>query len=147
VSMHTARMQEAHFAACAAEWRRPRARILEGKAIVGVAHAAIDVSDGLAHDAWQLAEASKVGIVLDARAVVASAGEDLVVAASMLGREVLELALNGGEDYALLAASRTELPGFVLIGTVVEHDGGARVMLATSRGTAPLSPRGFDHFG
>jgi len=43
-------------------------------------------------------------------------------------------ALYGGEDYALLAASTAPLPGFLPIGTVVEHDGGARVRMKTARG-------------
>ena len=62
------------------------------------------------------------------------------------GREPAEYALYGGEDYALLAASPRELPGFVRIGTVEAHDAGARLLLKTAGGTAAIEPRGFDHF-
>ena len=143
-------MQDAHetasAAVCLRAWRRPAARIEQGRALTGVAHAAIDLSDGLAHDAWQLAEASAVRLVLDARAVLAAAGEALAAVATTLGRDALDLALHGGEDYALLAASPTPLPGFVRIGTVLEDAAGARLLLETPQGREPLEPRGFDHF-
>ena len=62
--MHDARIGEA-ASACVRAWRRPVARLAEGRVLAGVAHAAIDLSDGLAHDAWQLAEASGGRLVLD----------------------------------------------------------------------------------
>jgi thiamine-monophosphate kinase len=145
---HLARGEQAGLEACLRAWRRPIARIADGRALVGVAHAAIDVSDGLSHDAWQLAEASDVRLELDARAILASGGDALALAAAALGRDPLELALHGGEDYALLAASPSPLPGFMRIGTVEAADpsGSARLFLTTAHGTAPLAPRGFDHF-
>lgn len=132
--------------ACLRAWRTPIARIVEGRALAGVAHAAIDISDGLAHDAWQLADASDVRLVLDMSAVLEAGGEALVSGAAVAGCDPLELALTGGEDYALLAASREPLPGFLQIGTVEAHDGGGRVYIRTARGVVPLEPRGFDHF-
>jgi thiamine-monophosphate kinase len=140
-----AHMQNAHVAACLKALRKPVARIEEGRALSGVAHAAIDVSDGLAHDAWQLAEASNVSLVLEASAILWAAGDDLALAAPLLGRDALDLALHGGEDYALLATSPSPLPGFVRIGTVMDA-GESRLVLTTTDGTRPLAPRGFDHF-
>ena len=139
-------VHDARIATCLRAWRRPVARIEEGRGLAGLAHGAIDVSDGLAHDAAQLAEASRVCILLDASAIRAQAGGELAVAAALLGRDALDLALNGGEDYALLATSAAPLPGFVRIGSVTACDGGPRLLLATERGTEPLEPRGFDHF-
>jgi thiamine-monophosphate kinase len=53
-----------------AAWRRPLARIPEGLAAAGHAHAGIDLSDGLALDASRLARESSVAIVLDVVSLV-----------------------------------------------------------------------------
>ena len=89
----------AAVAAAVAAWRRPRARLAEGRRACGRARAAIDVSDGLARDVGHLARASGVRAVLDAARIV---GDDLREAAAALGRDPLALALYGGEDYALV---------------------------------------------
>ena len=133
--------------ACLHAWRRPVARIEDGCALAGVAHAAIDVSDGLAHDAWQLAEASGVRLVLDLAAVLRAGGDALAAGAAALGDDPAEHALHGGEDYALLVASPRALPGFARIGAVEVYDDGARVRMRTTHGTVvDVEPRGFDHF-
>jgi thiamine-monophosphate kinase len=144
--MHDARMPDADAAACVNAWRRPLARIAEGRALAGAAHAAIDVSDGLAHDAWQLAEASDVRLVLDHAAVLAAGGEALVAGAAASGGDPTAHALYGGEDYALLAASAVALPGFVPVGVVEAYGSGPRVLMRTARGLEPVERRGFDHF-
>jgi thiamine-monophosphate kinase len=141
-------------AICLGAWRRPVARIEQGRALAGVAHAAIDVSDGLAHDAWQLATAGDVRIVLDLAAILAAGGEALAAGARLVGAAPEEFALHGGEDYALLAASDRALAGFVRIGSVEATErepaaygaADARVLLRTERGLTALAPRGFDHF-
>jgi thiamine-monophosphate kinase len=107
-----------------------------------VAHAAVDVSDGLACDAGRLAEASGVALLLDEGAL---RGDDaLNAAAAGLGRDALDLALYGGDDYALVVASPVAIPGFRRIGEVVEGDG---VRLRGPGGERALETRGFDHFG
>ena len=130
-------------------WRRPRARIVEGlrAAALSGARAAIDVSDGLAQDVGHLARASGVRAVLDAAALV---GPELVAAAASLGRDPLELALQGGEDYALVVVLRPgdTLEGFARIGAVTPLEGSAHVALRRVDGViAALDERGFDHFG
>jgi len=136
-------MQDAHFAACCSAWRRPHARISDGLALVGVASAAIDVSDGLARDVAHVAEASGVRAVLDEAALRAHVA-DLDLAAAALGRDTLDFALYGGEDYALVATSRTPIAGFVSIGLVEEGSG---VWLRDAMGKVEaLAARGFDHF-
>ena len=151
-SVHDARIVEhTDAAACLLAWRRPIARIAEGRALAGVAHAAIDVSDGLAHDAWQLATASGVRVVLDVAAVIAAGGEALARGAKLLDGVPIDFALHGGEDYALLAASAEALPGFVRIGSVESADDGAYdgalvVLRSASGAIDPVDPRGFDHF-
>jgi thiamine-monophosphate kinase len=122
-------------------WRRPRALLASGRAMRSVAHAAIDVSDGLAGDAGHVAAASGVQIVIDASALRDDAS--LVRAASALNADALDLALYGGEDYAIVAASPVAIEGFRCIGAVVP---GAGVALRDASGVRALAPRGYDHF-
>jgi thiamine-monophosphate kinase len=124
-----------------ATWRRPYPLVAQGQALGAVAHAAVDVSDGLARDAGHLAEASGVCLVLDEAALVAD--EVLVATARALDTPALELALYGGEDYALVAASPEPIHGFRRIGAVRQ---GAGVTLAGVGSERPVEPRGFDHF-
>jgi thiamine-monophosphate kinase len=89
---------------CIVAWRRPRALCSEGQALVGRARAAIDVSDGLAGDAQHLAKASQVRLVFEAARLEASFSPEFALAAAELGVLPIELALSGGEDYALLCS-------------------------------------------
>jgi thiamine-monophosphate kinase len=130
------------FAEAIAAWRRPRALVAEGRAMAPLARAAIDVSDGLARDAGHLAEASRACLVLDEDAILAD--ETLVRTASALGDAPVDLALHGGEDYALVVASDAGgVPGFRRIGEVRSGSG---VVLRGPSGERPIEPRGFDHF-
>jgi thiamine-monophosphate kinase len=129
-----------------AAWRRPRARIEQGLVAAPVAHAAIDLSDGLQIDASRMAHDSHVRILLDKGAVVAAGTDVLIGAAQELGTDPLELALVGGEDYALLATfAPDEVPeGFAVIGKCTE---GCDVALDQGDGTVRVLPaEGFDHF-
>ena len=131
--------------ACIEVWRRPRALIDPGLAMSTVATAAVDVSDGLSQDASRIAEASSVTLVLDEALLRANISGPLERAAAALGRDALELALGGGEDYALLVTSASAIPGFTRIGTI--EPGAAGIVLARADGTrVPADPRGFDHF-
>jgi thiamine-monophosphate kinase len=123
-------------------WRRPHARIADGRAMGVVAHAAIDVSDGLARDTGHIADASGVQIALDG--VALRANDALLGAADVLGLNALELALYGGEDYALVVASSVAIVGFRRIGEVRQ---GAGLVLREQGSERPIEPRGFDHFG
>jgi thiamine-monophosphate kinase len=124
-----------------AAWRTPEALINAGRAMGRIVHAAIDVSDGLARDADHLAGASGVRVVLDERAL--REDDSLGRAAEALREDAVDLALYGGEDYALIAASAEPVHGFRRIGEIVEGRGiGAR----GEDGERSIEPRGFDHF-
>jgi thiamine-monophosphate kinase len=130
---------------CIAAWRKPRARLRGGTSLIGRAHAAIDISDGLSLDAARLAAASRVRLVIDQQALLGALPEALHAAAKVLGETALTLALVGGEDYALLATGpRHKRPkGAAVIGEVVKGKG---VTLRSQGRQRALPARGFDHF-
>ena len=78
-------------AADSTAYRRPLARLFEGRALAPLVGAMMDVSDGLLLDAWRLAEASQVSLAVDGAAVPIAAPE-----ARRLD------ALRWGDDYELL---------------------------------------------
>lgn len=124
-----------------AAWRTPRALTEAGRAMGLLATAAIDVSDGLACDVGHLAEASGLAAVLDEASLLAD--PELVAAAEALEVPAIDLALHGGEDYAIVATSAAPVPGFRRIGHVQP---GAGLTLHTQTGERVIEPRGFDHF-
>ncbi|MDR2257500.1 MAG: thiamine-phosphate kinase [Arthrobacter sp.] len=120
----------------------PRPPLAAGPALVGVASAAMDISDGLVRDGARLARASGVGLALDRSALEA----ELEALRAWAGRHAtrgLDHVLYGGEDHLVLATLPPGLPlpaGARRIGSVVE---GAGVGLG---GEALDERRGFDHF-
>ena len=128
---------------CIDAWRRPRA--LSSLAPGARAHAAIDVSDGLSLDLRRLAEASGVHAVIEERALRRALRPELRRAAERLGEDPLELALSGGEDYALIVA----LPRGVRLAAArrigrIERGSGA--LLEHSDGQSSRLGEGYEHF-
>lgn len=84
--------------------RRPWPRLAAGRllAATGAVRAMIDLSDGLRLDLWRVCEASSVGVRVDASRVPVDPCAAAVADAA--GRDALDLALAGGEDYELLFA-------------------------------------------
>jgi thiamine-monophosphate kinase len=130
---------------CVTAWRRPEALIGRGRALLGRAHSAIDISDGLVGDAQHIAESSHVAIELDVDALGQLLRPELRQVAQSLSRSAIDLALFGGEDYALLATGpRSRRPRWANpIGRVVAGRGVWGITRATGR---QRLRRGFDHF-
>ena len=82
-------------------YRVPQPRLALGAALHGIAHAAMDVSDGLVQDLGHLCRESGVAAEIEAGWVPLSDAARQVVAAEP-GR--LALCLTGGDDYELLFA-------------------------------------------
>jgi thiamine-monophosphate kinase len=81
----------------------PTPRLAAGRTLAATgATAMIDLSDGLVGDARHLAETSGALLLVEADSIPLAPGVDAVAAAA--GRDPLELATSGGEDYELLAA-------------------------------------------
>jgi thiamine-monophosphate kinase len=98
------RHESPEAAACVARYERPAARVRLGRRVASSRSvtAAMDLSDGLADAARQIAEASGCGVALQAGAAPVDPAARAVVTA--LGSDPLEAALAGGEDYELLFA-------------------------------------------
>jgi thiamine-monophosphate kinase len=129
----------------------PVPRVALGLALRGVAHSAIDVSDGLAGDLSHVLRASRVGATLNAEALPCS---DLLRRQPQALR--LSCLLHGGDDYELLFSAPAARAGAVReaaaqagvavtrIG-VVDEQPGLRVVDGGGR-RLDVDARGFDHF-
>lgn len=128
---------------------RPKPRNAAGVAMRGLAHAAIDLSDGLAGDLGHILTASGVGAELRSdrlplsRAFRANSSPD----------ERLDLQVAGGDDYELcivlppksvpLLRKRIKQP-LTEVGRIVKGHG---LVMVDARGNKqPFSPHGYRHF-
>ena len=135
-------------------YRLPSPRTTLGPALIGLANAAMDISDGLVADLGHICEVSGVGAEIEVDKVPLS---EAVQAAIAIGLGGIELALTGGDDYELLfTASSDHFDAIlalgdrldlrpVVIGKIIA-DEKARVVGADGR---PLTfgSRGYRHFG
>ena len=141
--------------ACVDRYLRPEPRIRAGM-LLGrnrAASSCMDISDGLADCVQQVAEGSSVGITIDASAIPISTCARQWQEET--GRDVIELALCGGDDYELFFTVRPAHQGrfrgvcqelgdlpITRIGVVTK----ARdVLLRDGNGTRAM-PTGYEHF-
>lgn len=132
---------------------RPTPRVALGRALRGIAHAAIDVSDGLLADLGHVCAASGLAAEIELDALPCSAA--LAAAFDCDTRRALQAA--GGDDYELCFTAPAEASAAIgalaralalplaRIGRTVE---GAGVRALTADGT-PWQPAraGYEHFG
>ena len=119
---------------------RPRCGMDQVDAILPIAKAMEDVSDGLASEVRNICQASGVGARLFSERIPLC--DEISKTAAVCGDESLDYALYGGEDYKLvytcLETDRHRAVGSV-VGRIVENPG---VMLDDQ----PVTRFGYDHF-
>ena len=134
----------------------PRPEVATGRVLAQhhLATSLIDLSDGVASDLYQICLRSHVGAVVEAERVpITPAVREIAV---KTGRDPLDLALKGGEDYLLLfTASPDKRPEMQrcftqanlsepwCVGRIVSGSG---VKLQIATGEEEISGTGFDHF-
>ncbi|GIP35153.1 thiamine-phosphate kinase [Paenibacillus sp. J2TS4] len=128
------------------------ARLLLESGFVGALN---DISDGVASEAAEIAEASDVGLLLEAKRLPVH--PDVAEYGRLTGQDPLEWILAGGEDYQLLGTVRLEgvdkvkelfreegIP-LTVIGTVSDQFQGVRLLRCDGT-SEPLGRRGYNHF-
>jgi thiamine-monophosphate kinase len=135
-------------------YRVPQPRNALASAVRDHAHAAMDVSDGLAGDLAKLCAASGVSAVIDARSVPMSATAATLLARGAVGIEAI---VSGGDDYEILCAisenrfeafaQAAELAGVAVtsIGTVIAGPSVPRFLDNAGRDIA-LPRLSYSHF-
>lgn len=125
-------------------FNRPEPQVEVGLALIGIAHACIDLSDGLAGDLGHILEQSQVGACLDWDALP-------------LSKAVLEyinetgdwsMPLTAGDDYELCFTVSPEQAGQLTVAAtkigIIESQPGLR--LNKSGIIQPIEVKGFEHF-
>lgn len=129
----------------------PTPRVELGRALVGIATACVDVSDGLAADAGRLAAASGCGLRIDAerlqpsRELIAFAGDADARRLSLTGGEDCELCFTAPAAAAAQIAALQDIVKCPLtcIGSV---EAGSGTDIRDHGRPLQLDTRGFDHF-
>lgn len=129
----------------------PKAHLKEGRIIAPYANSMIDVSDGLGADLRHICEESKTGARIYSFEIPIDA--EVRNVAQFLGKNYLDFALSGGEDFELiftissqkLIEMRCEHPEITAfeIGEIVPAKKGLKLILS---GEEKELPGGYDHF-
>ncbi len=134
-------------------YHRPTPRIELGWRLVGLAHAALDVSDGLVADMGHICTESRVGATMEAARVPLSPAGGAAVAADP---GLLAVVLTGGDDYELLftappaaadGLARLSRELNVPLTAIGRVDAGSGVRVVDEKGRdVALATRGYRHF-
>lgn len=125
---------------------RPEPRV-EMTRKLSFASASIDVSDGLSSELFHLGKSSGVGFLVDEEKVPLH--PELRRFGERVGKDPLEWAWNGGEDYEILLTLPPDKAhglgdGFTVIGEVKPPEFGIRILRNDQQ--IPLAPHGWKHF-
>ncbi len=127
-----------------ARFHTPTARVAFAQDLLGLAHAAIDISDGLAQDLMHMLQASGVG------------ADVMITALPLFPEADLLLALNGGEDYELcftappnahtkiMALAQIHALPVTRIGTITDHK--KLIFLDAQNHPMDIAIQGYQHF-
>ena len=120
-------------------YRVPQPPVTFGKSLCDIAHAGLDISDGLIADLGHLALASGVGIVVQGEQVPLSPALK-----ALWGADTLARAVAAGDDYQIAFTARPGLSGpFTCIGQVLAGGG---VSLIVNGEEVVLMQPGYRHF-
>jgi thiamine-monophosphate kinase len=131
---------------------RPTPRCALGMALRGMAHAAVDVSDGLMGDLGHLLARSQMGAEIHAASLPAGPA----LSRQQVDRQT-DYMLNGGDDYelcftappgnrdAILSAAASANTSVTRIGSI-KQGAGIQILDAAGR-SLPFTSQSFDHFG
>jgi len=135
------------------QFRLPEPRVELGARLVGIAHAMLDISDGLVADLGHICEASRVGaIVMLPQLPLSEAGRQLSAGAPELPARLA----TAGDDYELLFTAPPEAGDRIIrlsadlglpitkVGTI-ESGSGVRLVDAEGR-AVPITAGGYRHF-
>ena len=126
-----------------AAYRRPMPLLAEGRLLAPIAHAMMDISDGLLLDAARMAAASGLAVSIDLAAIPLSA-DYRAYAGDNRGARLA--AATAGDDYALLFAAPAGLQPPVPAHRIGSFAAGAGIDLRDGADSIPLPSRlGFEH--
>ena len=147
------RLHDAFATQCLGALQRPLPRVEAGRALVGIATAMLDISDGLLGDLGHILERSSVGADIMMDALPIDAPTEPNIERTLLERAVL----CGGDDYELLfcaplergdaiarLSSELALP-ITRIGQITSQAGHLELVDAAGKRT-PARALGYDHF-
>lgn len=141
----------ARLAAARPALERPNPRVRFGQRLAGMAHAALDISDGLLQDLGHILHASRCGadLMLDsipAAPVLDGLDQDLRRDMMLTGGDCYELCFTASPKRReqIQATARLQDVPVARIGTVVRGD--TLRVLAADGSALPLARGGYDHF-
>lgn len=145
-------LEPSEIAACLPALHAPIARVELGQRLIGLAHSAIDISDGLLADLGHILECSKVAAVIKMNEINCS----VVLEKYLPQSQAINCLLAGGDDYELCFTARKAKRGKIealshemdisltRIGRIDAGEG--LVVLDATDNAISLGTTGYDHF-